>query len=149
MRIAVLKETAEGETRCAAIPETVKKLIALGAEVAVERGAGAHASISDEDFGAAGAVIGSRDEVLRDAGVILAVQGPEPDILKGAETGTLLIGALDPTRRRSEIDGYAAAGIDALAMEWMPRITRAQSMDILSSQSNLGGYKAVVDAAAA
>ena len=149
MKIAVLKETAAGETRCAAIPETVKKLIALGAEVAVERAAGSAASISDEDFKAAGAAVASREDILKGAGAVLAVQGPEHGSLPGAEKGALLIGALDPVRRRETIDGYAAAGLEALAMEWMPRITRAQSMDILSSQSNLGGYKAVVDAAAA
>ena len=149
MKIAVLKETASGETRCAAIPETVKKFVALGGEVGVERGAGAQASIRDEDFESAGATVGTRDEVLKGAGVILTVQSPEPDSVKGAEKGALLVGALDPSRRQSEIGAYASAGLEALAMEWMPRITRAQSMDILSSQSNLGGYKAVVDAAAA
>ena len=147
MKIAVLKEAA-GETRCAAIPETVKKFVALGAEVAVEKGAGDAASISDGEFKAAGAKIGARKDVLKGAGIILVVNGPDPGALKGAEKGTLLVGALDPARRREAIDGYAAAGLDALAMEWMPRITRAQSMDILSSQSNLAGYKAVIDAAA-
>jgi len=149
MKIAVLKETAAGETRCAAIPETVKKFIALGAEVAVERGAGEAASIADGEFEAAGAKVGSRAEVLKGAGIILVVDGPDPATLTGAEKGALLVGALDPLGRRTAIDGYAAAGLDALAMEWMPRITRAQSMDILSSQSNLAGYKSVVDAAAA
>ena len=149
MKIAVLKEMAVGETRCAAIPETVKKFVALGGEVAVERGAGEAASIADAEFEAAGASIGTRAEVLKGAGVILAVDGPDPQSLEGAEKGALLVGALDPLRRREAIDGYAAAGLEALAMEWMPRITRAQSMDILSSQSNLAGYKAVVDAAGA
>ena len=148
MKIAVLKETA-GETRCAAIAETVKKFVSLGADVAVERGAGEAASISDTDFEASGAKIGSRAEVLKGAGVILCINGPDPEALNGAQPGALLVGALDPLRRRDAIDGYAAVGLDALAMEWMPRITRAQSMDILSSQSNLAGYKAVVDAAAA
>jgi len=146
MKIAVLKETAD-ETRCAAIPETVKKFIGLGAEVAVESGAGVGASIRDLEFEAAGAKLGSRADVLKGAGAILCVNGPDAADLKGAETGTLLIGGLDPAGRREAIDGYAKAGLDALAMEWMPRITRAQSMDILSSQSNLAGYKAVVDAA--
>ena len=147
MKIAVLKEAA-AETRCAAIPETVKKFIALGAEVAVEKGAGEGASVPDADFAAAGASIGSRLDVLKGAGVILCVSGPDPDTLKGTEKGTLLVGALDPLGRRAAIDAYAAAGLEAMTMEWMPRITRAQSMDILSSQSNLAGYKAVVDAAA-
>ncbi len=147
MKIAVLKESAAGETRVAAIPETVKKFVALGAEVAVEEGAGDGASIADADFEAAGAKVASRADVLKGAGVILCVSGP--DSLAGAEKGALLVGSLDPSRRRDAIDAYASAGLEALAMEWMPRITRAQSMDILSSQSNLAGYKAVVDAAAA
>ncbi len=147
MKIAVLKEAA-GETRCAAIPETVKKFAALGAEMAVEKGAGEGASIADSDFEEAGAKIGSRAEVLKGAGIILCVNGPDPKTLAGAERGALLIGGLDPLRQRSRIEGYASADLEALAMEWMPRITRAQSMDILSSQSNLAGYKAVIDAAA-
>ena len=148
MKIAVLKEAA-GETRCAAIPETVKKFIALGAEVAVEKGAGEGASIPDAEFEAAGAKLGSRPDVLKGAGIILAINGPDPTTLQGANKGALLVGALDPLKSRTAIDGYAGAGLEALAMEWMPRITRAQSMDILSSQSNLAGYKAVVEAAAA
>src|SRR5688572_20267955 len=147
MKIAILKETALGETRCAAIPETVKKFTALGAEVAVERGAGENALIADSDFEAAGAVVGSRTEVLKGAGAILCVLGPDPDSLAGADKGALLIGALDPVGRRDAIDSYAKAGLEALAMEWMPRISRAQSMDVLSSQSNLAGYKAVLAAA--
>jgi NAD(P) transhydrogenase subunit alpha len=147
-RIAVLKETAEGEARVAAIPETVKKFIALGAEVAVESGAGTGAAMADAEYEAAGAKIGPRKAVLEGADIILAVNGPDPASLAGAKKGALLVGALDPLRRREAILGYAAAGLEALAMEWMPRITRAQSMDILSSQSNLAGYKAVVDAAA-
>ena len=148
MKIAVLKESAE-ETRCAAIPETVKKFISLGASVAVESGAGETASISDSEFEAAGAKVGPRADSIKGAQVILAVNGPDPASLKGAEKGALVAGALDPLSRKDAIEGYAAAGFEALAMEWMPRITRAQSMDILSSQSNLAGYKAVVDAAAA
>jgi H+-translocating NAD(P) transhydrogenase subunit alpha len=148
MKIAVLKEDA-GETRCAAIPETVKKFAALGAEIAVENGAGEGASIADAEFESAGARVGSRKDVLKDAGIILCINGPDAASMSGADKGALLVGALDPMRQRERIDGYAAAGIEALAMEWMPRITRAQSMDILSSQSNLAGYKAVVDAAAA
>ena len=147
MKIAVLKEAA-GETRCAAIAETVKKFIALGAEVAVERGAGEAASISDADFEAAGATLGSRTEVLKGAGIILSITGPDPATLKGADKGSLLVGALDPLHRHDAIAAYATAGLEAFAMEWMPRITRAQSMDVLSSQSNLAGYKAVIDAAA-
>ena len=148
MKIAVLQESA-GEARCAANPETVKKFIALGADVAVERGAGDGASVSDADFEAAGAQLGSRADVLKGAGVILSINGPESQSLANADKGALVVGALDPLRRRDTINAYAAAGLEALAMEWMPRITRAQSMDILSSQSNLAGYKSVVDAAAA
>jgi NAD(P) transhydrogenase subunit alpha len=148
MKIAILKE-ATGETRVAAIPETVKKFIALGAEVAVEKGAGIGASIADSEFEAAGARVAPRKDVLKGAGIILAVDAPEPKSLAGADRGAMLVGALDPLGRREGVDAYAAAGLEALAMEWMPRITRAQSMDILSSQSNLAGYKAVVEAAAA
>jgi H+-translocating NAD(P) transhydrogenase subunit alpha len=148
MKIAVLKEAA-GEPRCAAIPETVKKFVGLGAEVAVERSTGEGASISDSEFEAAGATLGSRADVLKGAGIILVVNGPDARALAGAEPGALVVGALDPLRRRDVVDAYASAGLEALAMEWMPRITRAQSMDILSSQSNLAGYKAVIEAAAA
>ena len=146
MKIAVLKESGS-ETRVAAIPETVKKFAGLGATIAVEKGAGEPASISDAEFEAAGAATGTRADVLKDADLILCVIGPEPGTLKGAKQGALLVGALDPIKRRDGVEAYAAAGLEALAMEWMPRITRAQSMDILSSQSNLAGYKAVVDAA--
>ncbi len=149
MKIAVLRETASGETRVAATPETVKKFIGLGADLAIESGAGESASISDADFESAGATVAPRAQVLDGADVILAIDGPDPASLSGAKAGALLAGALDPSRRRERIDGYASAGLEALAMEWMPRITRAQSMDILSSQSNLAGYKAVVDGAAA
>ena len=148
MKIAVLKEMAPGETRCAAIPETVKKFIALGAEVAVEQGAGASAGVTDPQFEEAGATVASREQALSGAGAILCINGPEPSDIAGAPQGALLVGALDPLRRGEAIRAYANAGLQALAMEWMPRITRAQSMDILSSQSNLAGYKAVVDAAA-
>jgi NAD(P) transhydrogenase subunit alpha len=115
----------------------------------VETGAGESAAVSDAEFEAVGATIASREEVLKDAGIILCVSGPGTDSLGAAGSGALLVGALDPFRQRERIDGYAAAGLDALAMEWMPRITRAQSMDILSSQSNLAGYKAVLEAASA
>ena len=148
MKIAVVCETAPGETRVAATPETVKKFIGLGAEVAVESSAGDSASISDAEFEVAGATVGQREKLLGDADIILAINSPSAETLKGAKSGAIIVGALDPLRRRETIDAYAAAGLEALAMEWMPRITRAQSMDILSSQSNLAGYKAVVDGAA-
>jgi len=148
VKIAVLKETEAGERRVSATPETVKKFIALGATLAVESGAGAAASIADADYEAAGATLGSRKDVLKDADAVLAVQGPDLQSLDGMKKGALLVGGLNPFGRRDRIDAYAASGIEALAMEFMPRITRAQSMDILSSQSNLAGYKAVLDAAA-
>ena len=148
MKIAVLKETAAGERRVAATPETVRKYVGLGASVAVETGAGEGASIADGDYVTAGASVGPRAEVLKDADAILVVQGPEAASLNGTKPGVLLVGALNPFGRRAEVDAYGAAGIDALAMEFAPRITRAQSMDILSSQANLAGYKAVLDAAA-
>ncbi len=149
IKIAVLKEAANGENRVAATPETVKKFIALGASVSVEKGAGAGASIADADYEAVGATIGTQAATAKDAGIVLGVQGPDPKSLKGVKDGAWIVAGLDPFGQRARIDEYAKAGVEALAMEFMPRITRAQSMDILSSQSNLSGYKAVVDAAGA
>ena len=146
MKIAILKETANGECRVAASPETVKKFIGLGAEVAVEAGAGISASISDADYAAAGASIGTTDQTALNADIVLGVQGPEPLALTGVSKGAWVVAGLDPFGQRTRIEEYAKAGLEALAMEFMPRITRAQSMDILSSQSNLSGYKAVIDA---
>jgi len=151
VRLAVLRERAPGETRVAATPETVKKFIALGATVAVEPGAGALASIADADYAAAGASV--TDAAMTGADIVLAVQAPEPARLSGAHDGAWIVAVLDPFGQvagsgRERIDAYAASGFEALAMEFMPRITRAQSMDVLSSQSNLAGYKAVIDAAA-
>jgi NAD(P) transhydrogenase subunit alpha len=148
LKIAVLKETADGERRVAATPETVKKLTALGASVAIEASAGLTASVSDLEYEAAGATVGSREQALAGAEAVLGVQGPDPAALNGVKPGALVIGALNPFAERARVDGYAGAGLEALAMEFMPRITRAQSMDILSSQANLAGYKAVLDAAA-
>ena len=147
MKIAVLRETVEGERRVAATPETVKKFLALGATVAVEIGAGATASIADADYTAVGATVADRAATLAGAEIVLGVQGPSADALAGVAPGAWLVAGLNPFGDRARIDGYAAAGLEALAMEFMPRITRAQSMDILSSQSNLAGYKAVLDAA--
>ena len=144
--IAVLRERAAGETRVAATPETVKKLIALGATVTVEAGAGVAASIADADYAAAGAQI-AQDGAAQDADIVFGVQGPEADVLTGAKPGAWVVAGLDPFGRRDRVDGYASAGLEALAMEFMPRITRAQSMDILSSQANLSGYKSVLIAA--
>jgi NAD(P) transhydrogenase subunit alpha len=147
VRIAVVKESATGEKRVSATPETVKKFVGLGAEVAVESGAGSGASISDADYEAAGAKVSTRAATLKDADIILGVQGPDPESLKGVKLGAWIVAGLNPFGERARVDAYAAAGFEALAMEFMPRITRAQSMDILSSQSNLSGYKAVLDAA--
>jgi NAD(P) transhydrogenase subunit alpha len=148
VKLAILKETADSERRVAATPETVKKFAALGAEVAVEAGAGLAASIADADYGAAGAAVGPREAALAGADAILGVQGPDPAAVAGAKPGALIVAILDPFRQRERVDAYAAAGLEALAMELMPRITRAQSMDVLSSQANLAGYKAVLDSAA-
>ena len=147
IRIAVLKERAAGETRTAATPETVKKFIALGAEMVVEAGAGLTASITDEDYRAAGAQVGDAAATVAGADIVLAVQAPDPALLAGAKPGAWVAATFDPFRDRARVDAYAAAGLEALAMEFMPRITRAQSMDVLSSQSNLAGYKAVLAAA--
>jgi len=147
MRIAVLKERAAGESRVSATPETVGKFARLGAILAVEAGAGEGASISDEAYREAGAEVGPLAQVIAGADVVFGVQGPDPALLAGASAGAWLAAILDPLGQRGRVDAYAAAGIEALAMEYMPRITRAQSMDVLSSQSNLAGYKAVIAAA--
>ena len=147
LRLAVPAERDNGESRIAATPETVRKFIALGASVSVEAGAGRGASLSDEEFRAAGAAVAPLPEVMRGAQVVLGVQAPDPALLAGAADGAWIVATLDPFARRDRIDAYAAAGFEALAMEFMPRITRAQSMDVLSSQSNLSGYKAVIEAA--
>lgn len=131
-----------------ATPETVKKFIGLGAEVAVEKGAGSGASIADADYEAAGAKVADRAATLAGAGIVLGIQGPDPEALTGAAPGAWIVAGLNPFGERARIDAYAAKGYEALAMEFMPRITRAQSMDILSSQSNLAGYKSVLLAAA-
>jgi H+-translocating NAD(P) transhydrogenase subunit alpha len=149
VKIAVLKETASGETRVAASPETVKKFVAIGASVSIEKGAGVSASISDAEYEAMGASVGAAAAVLKDADIVLGVQGPDPKALKGLAKGAWIAAGLDPFGQRSRVDEYAKLGVEALAMEFMPRITRAQSMDILSSQSNLSGYKAVIDSAGA
>ncbi|MFW2850789.1 NAD(P) transhydrogenase subunit alpha [Sphingomonas sp. TX0543] len=148
MKIAVLKETVDGERRVAATPETVRKFIALGAEVSVEHAAGAAADFGDQGYIDAGATLADRAGVVSGADILLGVQGPDPASITGVKQGAWLAAGLNPFGERARVDAYAAAGIEALAMEFMPRITRAQSMDILSSQSNLAGYKAVLDAAA-
>ncbi|WP_099187040.1 NAD(P) transhydrogenase subunit alpha [Sphingobium fuliginis] len=148
MKIGIVREMAPGERRVSGTPETVKKFKALGAEVAVEAGAGLSAAISDADYAAMGATVADRAATVADADIILGVQGPDAASIAGAKPGAWIVAGLNPFVERARVDGYAAAGFEALAMEFMPRITRAQSMDILSSQSNLAGYKAVLDAAA-
>ena len=147
LKIAILTERAAGESRVAATPETVKKFAALGASVAVEAGAGAGASIPDEAYREAGAEIGDAAAVVTGADIVLGVAAPEAALLVGAKPGAWVAAIFDPLRERARVDAYAAAGLEALAMEFMPRITRAQSMDVLSSQANLAGYKAVIAAA--
>ncbi len=147
MRIAVLQERAAGETRVAVTPETVKKFKALGAEVAIERGAGEAASIGDAAYEEVGAELGQAQDVIKGAQIVLAVRAPATEALKGAASGAWVAAMFDPFNERQCVADYAVAGLEALAMEFMPRITRAQSMDVLSSQSNLAGYKAVLAAA--
>ncbi|WP_242125067.1 NAD(P) transhydrogenase subunit alpha [Sphingobium sp. Sx8-8] len=148
MKIAIVKELAEGERRVSGTPETVKKFKALGADVAVEAGAGLAAAIADADYAAMGATVADRAATVAGADIVLGVQGPDVASISGARPGAWIVAGLNPFVERARVDAYAAAGYEALAMEFMPRITRAQSMDILSSQSNLAGYKAVLDAAA-
>ena len=150
MKLAIPKERLDGETRVAASPDTVKKLVGLGLEVTVETGAGAHASISDALYQEAGAKIASgAADALKDADIVFKVRGPSDDELAHFKKGAMLAAILNPYDNKAALAKYAAAGVNAFAMEFMPRITRAQSMDVLSSQSNLAGYKAVINAAAA
>ena len=146
MRIGVARESDPAEPRVAATPETVKKLKALGAELAVAPGAGIKSGILDEDFAAAGAAI--RADATRDADIVLKVRRPEEAELAGYKSGALVIAIMDPFGNDAALAAMAKAGITAFAMELMPRITRAQSMDVLSSQANLGGYRAAIDGAA-
>src|SRR5271169_3451569 len=145
MLIAVARESDPAEPRVAGTPETVKKLKALGAEVAVERGAGLASGIPDAEFTAAGATVG--DNVVKDADVMLEVRRPSAAEVAGYKKGALVIAIMDPYGNEAALKQMADAGVMAFAMELMPRITRAQSMDVLSSQANLAGYRAVIDAA--
>ena len=150
MKVAILKERGERETRVAASPESVKKLVGLGLGVQVESGAGLASRYSDDEYRDAGADIATdADTLLTGADVLLCVERPPRESVSRLRRGALLIGQLSPHADRGDIDHYAECGVDAFTMELMPRISRAQSMDVLSSQSNLAGYKAVVDAAAA
>ena len=149
MKLAVLKERRAGETRVAATPETVKKLKNLGLEVTVESGAGIGAQVFDNDYIAAGATVSpDRATMLRDADIVLKVRGPEPDEIAAMKKGAVYASLLAPYSEKDVIAKLASQGVNAFAMEFIPRISRAQSMDVLSSQANLAGYKAVIDACA-
>ena len=147
LKIAVLKETAENEKRVSATPETVKKYIAKGFKISMVAGAGINASYPDADYKNAGAeIVDSADQATADADIILCVQPPS-HALK-TKPDALLIGLLSPYNSKDRLTAYAAQGLTTLSMELVPRITRAQAMDVLSSQSNLAGYRAVLEAAA-
>jgi NAD(P) transhydrogenase subunit alpha len=150
MKIAVPAEQAAGETRVAAVPDSVKAYVRKKAEVALQAGAGAGSFIADEAYAAQGAtIVKDVPALVKDADVVLTVRRPPLDLVKAMKKGALLIGQLDPYGDRAGLEGIAGHGIAAFSLELLPRITRAQSMDVLSSQANLAGYKAVVDAAAA
>jgi NAD(P) transhydrogenase subunit alpha len=149
MRIAVLSETDGAETRVSATPETVKKYKTLGADVVVQAGAGTKAGIPDAEYEAAGAsVAAGAADALKDADVVLKVRRPAEGELSGAKPGALVIAIMDPYGQDAALKALADAGVAAFSMELMPRITRAQVMDVLSSQANLAGYRAVIDAVA-
>jgi NAD(P) transhydrogenase subunit alpha len=148
--IAVTKERKDGETRVAATPDSVKKLIASGFTVVVETGAGLPASYPDADYAAAGATIApDAKAALAGADLLFKVRAPEPDEISALKKGALVVALLNPYGDRSVVDALANAGATAIAMEFIPRISRAQSMDALSSQANLAGYRAVIEAAEA
>ncbi|MBV8840025.1 MAG: Re/Si-specific NAD(P)(+) transhydrogenase subunit alpha [Alphaproteobacteria bacterium] len=145
MKVAVAAETEADEPRVAAVPETVKKLIGLGAEVAVEPGAGLKSGVRDEDYTAAGATVSP--DAVTGADVVLKVRRPQASELQRYKKGAIVIAIMDPYGNDAALHAMAEAGLVAFAMELMPRITRAQSMDVLSSQANLAGYRAVIEAA--
>ncbi len=145
MRIAVAREV-DPEPRVAATPDTVKKLAALGAEVVVEQGAGLKSGVLDTDYSAAGATVSPN--AVSDADVVLKVRRPGNGEIAGYKRGALVIAIMDPYGNEAALAELAKAGVTAFAMELMPRITRAQAMDVLSSQANLAGYRAVIDGAA-
>lgn len=149
MRVAVLKETAGGESRVAASPDTVKKLVSYGAEVAIETGAGTASGFRDADYEAAGATIaGDAAAAAGTADAVLLVRRPEGERLAAIRAGAVVLATMDPYGEAAAVQAMADAKIAAFSMELMPRITRAQVMDVLSSQANLAGYRAVIDAAA-
>jgi NAD(P) transhydrogenase subunit alpha len=146
--VAVTRERAPGESRVAATPESIKKLIALGLSVVVETGAGLGASIPDADYEAAGATIAkTAKDALSKADLAFMVRGPAATEAAHLKKGALLVALLSPHREKAAIAALAAKGVDALAMEFVPRISRAQAMDALSSQANLAGYRAVIEGA--
>jgi len=146
--IAVTRERREGESRCAVTPETVKKLIALGATVSVEAGTGVGSSIPDADYAEAGATVKPDTRaVLEGADIVLKVRGPTAQETSALKPGAIVIAMLDAYREKDTIEALKGAGVTAFAMEFVPRITRAQVMDVLSSQANLAGYRAVIEAA--
>jgi NAD(P) transhydrogenase subunit alpha len=147
MKIAVAKEIDPSESRVAASPDTVKKFKALGADVAIEPGAGLKSGLPDAEFAAAGATVSA--DALRDADIVVKVKRPEALELANYKRGALVIAIMDPYGNEAALSAMADAGISAFAMELMPRITRAQVMDVLSSQANLAGYRAVIEAAEA
>jgi NAD(P) transhydrogenase subunit alpha len=146
MKIAIAAETDPGEPRVAATPETVKKFVGLGAEVAVEPGAGVKSGILDDEFKAAGANVAPN--AASGADVVLKVRRPTEAELKSYKKGAAVVAIMDPYGNEAALKAMASAGVTAFAMELMPRITRAQSMDVLSSQANLAGYRAVIDGSA-
>jgi NAD(P) transhydrogenase subunit alpha len=148
--VAVIRERRPGETRVAITPDAVKKLVALGCAVVVETNAGAGALATDADYAAAGATIAADlTSALEDAGLLLAVGPPPAEAIAALAPGAMVVGLLDPQRQRPLIEALAQRGLTAFAMEFVPRITRAQAMDALSSQANLAGYRAVIEAAQA
>jgi len=148
MLIAIPAEKDPAEGRVAATPETVKKYAGLGAAVRVEAGAGLASGFLDADYAAAGAVIAANAAAVRDADIILRVRRPSPADVSGAKPGAAVLAIMDPYGHTDALKDLASAGVCAFAMELMPRITRAQTMDVLSSQANIAGYRAVIDAAA-
>ncbi|WP_312780382.1 Re/Si-specific NAD(P)(+) transhydrogenase subunit alpha [Brevundimonas sp.] len=146
--IAVTRERREGETRCAVTPETVKKLIALGATVSVEAGTGLGSSIPDADYAEAGATVKPDTRAVLDgADIVLKVRGPTAQETAALKPGAIVIAMLDAYREKAAVEALKGANATAFAMEFVPRITRAQVMDVLSSQANLAGYRAVIEAA--
>jgi len=149
MKLAIGKETATAEKRVAASPESVRKLIALGFDVSVESGAGLTAAVTDDMFAQAGAKIVQGADVYKDADVVLRVRHPAASEIAAMKNGAILLAQLSPYQEKEALQALAAQGVTAFAMEFVPRITRAQTMDVLSSQANLAGYRAVLEAAAA